>query len=636
MRSEAKDLLKRLNESFGSYRAEWLRTDIFDLFTAPSYFPGLQDLRPCVLEGGRGTGKTTVLKGLSYQGQFAFCGSDLSKFDKISFVGIYHRVNTNHVRAFNGGKVEDSQWEKIFSHYFNLIICREILLFIKWYKDLNPTAEGFTSHTCGLIADSANIEESCNDLIALIERFDVSLYSFQAKINNITDGDIPKLSMAGVPINLIIEKAVSLSQFKNKSFFILLDEYENYEDYQQKIINTLIKHNSEHYTFKIGVREMGWRIKNTTNPAELLNDPADYILFNIEQKLTLSDSIFADFAKEVCQKRIEKLLTNEIEIDENSRFDMENSLVSLSIEDEAIELGVMDTKFYYQYESLPSKIKTTLNTISPLYKFFIVYWSRVHNEDLITTIRDYQGNKKSWDTRYDSYKYEMLFKIRRGRGKSGIQKFYTGWNTYTKLAKGNIRYLMELVYRAYEKHLNNDLGFDSPVSHRDQTLAAQETGHKNLIELEGLWKNGAQIIKLLLGIGRVFQLLASGINKTAPEQNQFSIQRSNNSKEEMEGLITAAVMHLALVRTPGNKMGDDYHTKDYLYMIHPIFSAFFQISYRKKRKIELREDEMLGLIKHPKQSIINLLQKNRSHNFNDEEINQLPQQMNLFQDYYNE
>jgi len=31
------------------------------------------------------------------------------------------------------------------------------------------------------------------------------------------------------------------------------------------IVNTLIKYNSEDYTFKIGVRELGWRIKQTLN-----------------------------------------------------------------------------------------------------------------------------------------------------------------------------------------------------------------------------------------------------------------------------------------------------------------------------------------------------------------------------------
>jgi hypothetical protein len=78
--------LKKLNELFGSYRAEWLKGKIYDFFTEPSYFAALKGIRPCVLQGGRGTGKTTVLKGLSYQGQFALLNSDIKKFVTIQSV----------------------------------------------------------------------------------------------------------------------------------------------------------------------------------------------------------------------------------------------------------------------------------------------------------------------------------------------------------------------------------------------------------------------------------------------------------------------------------------------------------------------------------------------------------------------
>jgi hypothetical protein len=62
---------EQLSHLFGSYKAEWLKEQLFDLFTEPTYFPELQTARPCILVGGRGTGKTTVLRSLSYDGQFA-------------------------------------------------------------------------------------------------------------------------------------------------------------------------------------------------------------------------------------------------------------------------------------------------------------------------------------------------------------------------------------------------------------------------------------------------------------------------------------------------------------------------------------------------------------------------------------
>lgn len=625
-----KDTLKKLNESFGSYKAEWLKSQIFELFAEPSYFPALQDNRPCVLEGGRGTGKTTVLRGLSYQGQFAIHQNDISAFDASSFIGIYHRVNTNHVRAFTGGDLKSSEWERVFGHYFNLLTCRDILIFINWHRNEKKDDEQFSEHVCQLIANSINIQSPCKSLDNLLELFDTAMYSFQSEINNIIDGDLPKLSMSGDPIKLVTEYALNLSQFKDKIFFILLDEYENYEDYQQKIINSLIKHTTENYTFKIGVRELGWRVKHTLNPSELLYDPADYVLVNIESKLTEKESSFSDFAKSVCQQRIKKMLAGD---DDSAIIDIDEALKGLTIEEEAELLDVKKTPFYHQYESLPAVTKKKLKKLPLLYHFFIAYWASVHRMTIDMAVEDYFANIDKWDTRYENYKYEMLFKIRRGRGKSGIQKYYSGWITYTKLANGNIRYLMELVYRAYEKHLDSDEPLSKTISPRNQTLAAQDSGLKNLMELEGLWKNGAQLTKLLLGLGRVFQVLASSDGKSAPEKNQFSLEKSGEIAGDFDELMRAAVMHLALVRTPGNKMGDTYSTRDYLYMIHPLYSAYFQYSHRRKRKINLSPEDILGVINNPKETLKTILLRT---DIKSDVLEPLPQQMNLFQTYYNE
>lgn len=65
---------EQLSQLFGSYKAEWLKEQLYELFSEPEYFPELKTPRPCVLVGGRGTGKTTVLKSLSYEGQFALSG----------------------------------------------------------------------------------------------------------------------------------------------------------------------------------------------------------------------------------------------------------------------------------------------------------------------------------------------------------------------------------------------------------------------------------------------------------------------------------------------------------------------------------------------------------------------------------
>lgn len=108
--NQATEELARLNRLFGDFKAEWLGEGMFELFAEPSYFPALKTRRPCFLVGGRGTGKTTVLRGLSYEGQLALSKSGISRISEWPFYGFYYRVNTNRVQAFKGPELDDRGW----------------------------------------------------------------------------------------------------------------------------------------------------------------------------------------------------------------------------------------------------------------------------------------------------------------------------------------------------------------------------------------------------------------------------------------------------------------------------------------------------------------------------------------------
>jgi len=103
---------QQLSELFGNYKAEWLHERMFDLFTQPAYLPDLEDHRPCVLMGGRGTGKTTALRSLSYEGRFARAKHDIAAIKSWKYFGFYYRVDTNRVTAFRGPELPAARWTK--------------------------------------------------------------------------------------------------------------------------------------------------------------------------------------------------------------------------------------------------------------------------------------------------------------------------------------------------------------------------------------------------------------------------------------------------------------------------------------------------------------------------------------------
>jgi hypothetical protein len=616
----------KLSTVLGLYKAEWLRGRLFDLFTEPGYFEELKTPRPCVLIGGRGTGKTTVLRGLSYQGQFAFAGSNSNVIDTWQFFGLYHRVNTNRVTAFRGPELTEERWRACFAHYLNLLFCTQLLEFACWYelqtgRELAPPENELAAFraTLGLFQG--------NGLADLAQEVRIQVLMFEASINSIVDLPPKFLSMQAAPVDALAGALLSTSELQGKQFFFLIDEFENFEDYQQRILNTIIKHSPSAYTFKVGVRELGWRERSTLNANEQLTSPADYARISISERL--SDSRFKAFAEQVLSARFLDTVDPP-----SAGTDFPSLFPNLSELEEAERL--LDTTETSRIRravlkaSPPELLEAAL--LLPLgIQYFLDYWASSHAQtSLGAEIRSWLEGSAAARDRFTNHFHASLFSIR--RGKRGIRKFYCGWDVYLALCEGNIRYLLELVHSALLLHMEDDKRALSPISPEMQTRAAHLVGRKNLSELEGLSVDGARLTKLLLSLGRVFGVLAESPGGHTPEANQFHLREeliATDSDDRAMQLLKHAVMHMALVRYDGSKALDERDTKAYDYMIHPIFAPFFVFSHRKKRKILLSSAQLLTLVDRPREGIESVLTAN---NRASKEV--LPDQLQLFGDFY--
>ena len=619
------ETLTRLSELFGAHKAEWLGPRLFELFSAPSYFPQMATSRPCILVGGRGTGKTTVLRGLSYQGQFELEKRNPLEVPSWPYYGLYSRVDTNKVGAFKGPELTESQWLRNFGHYVNLLMCVQVLRFLSWFESTTQIPTDLQEDELGTVASAFNLPppSSNNDLLQLLQR---SLTEFEAHINNVVDSGGPTLSMQGAPIGLLLESVKRQDAFADKLFFFLIDEYENLEDYQQRLINTLIKHSGELYSFKICVRELGWRVRNTLAENEYLVSPADYIRIDITE--VMQGSQFEEFSHKVCQDRLAALVDGHDTVVAQIR----NLLPSISEDEEARLLGIEN----HNRETLrslrqfaPTEI---VDRLSPMEICLLGFWAKSHDQSLSEVFEDFQQNSRPWRTRLNNYRHALLFTLRRGR--PGIRKYYAGWDTFIQLSGGNIRFLLQLVEGSLAQHLRDGHGLHEPLSPELQTYAARAIGRANLTELEGMSVRGAQLTKFLLGLGRVFGIMAGSPQGHAPEVNQFAVAHTSGTPtqgDESDELLRAAVMHLALARRSGSKLAGEGDTRDWDYRIYPIFAPFFDFSYRRKRKMTLTPDQILALVNDPHRAIRGIL--SASNRAFDEP---LPEQLRLFEMFYAE
>ena len=619
------EIKKNLADVLSGYRAEWLGAEVFRLFTQPSYFPQLTTAHPCFLVGGRGTGKTTTLRCLSYQGQEELRRNEVVVDDPqtLPFVGLYYRVNTNRVRAFGGSELDERMWTRLFGHYVNLEFSELVLRFLLWHAHKDATAEQISAKRLSKFAESLNLQEhgDLNQILAGVER---SRIRFEATINNVAEARIPALSLQGAPIDELLMEVKNLSHFYDTSFFFLLDEYENFDDSQKRAINTLIKHCGEYYSFKVGVREFGDSQRATLDDREQLRHPADYKRIDIRVEL---QGRFAEFAAAVCNQRIVSVF--------RSGHDIRQFLPELSPEEEAVMLGVSEfvSPWIEEIKRDPSIKEEEINwleSVNCLEMYTLVLRARVEGITAIEKLRKSMSNRRSWKAQYENYKYAYLFTIK--KRKSGIRKHYAGWGVYCQLASTNIRFMLELVDQAFSIHVETAPDPYRPISHDVQTDAAQKAGQKNLTELEGLSLSGAKLTRFLLSLGRVFQVMAEDPVGHTPEVNQFHLSNDISNRVDREyaiSLLREGITNLALLHFRGSKLQDPTDIRQFDYTIHPMFAPVFGFSHRKKRKIMLSDSEFKELVDRPTDAISKLLQKQRRV-----ALDELPNQIKLFSDHY--
>lgn len=573
--------------------------------------------------GGRGTGKTTALKSMSYQGQFELIGQDSKRFAQMRYAGLYLRVNTNRVTAFAGPDQTEDHWRRAFAHYTNLLIVQSIVEMLAWWNSLAPE-DTLAPGECSRICSSLGIPkvETLHSLSVAIEN---SISDLELYVNNL-DLPHPTFSMLQAPIDVAVSAARTVACFHQKIFYIMLDEFENFLEYQQATVNTLIKHSSGDYVFKVGVKELGWVVRSTLNGREQLISPADYELINIEQKL---DGNFPAFSRSVCETRLAQWAA----ATGRPPVSLTELLPELDYEEEATLLGVSDRVSPLRSQIAnqePDAERLLAAKDLTLFTFWIL--GRESYDSLVKSLRAYADGGSHEENQLNNYRYAALFAI--APTGTEVTKYYCGNRVFALIARSNIRFYLHLISQCLDRHVRSQRpAHDRSVSPLDQTLAARSVGLQYLTELEGVTVHGAQLVKLVLGFGRLFQLLARNPVGAAPECVEFQIGAKSDSTpqvgEATRRLLREAVMHLALVRSAGTKLVAESDIREWDYSVHPIFAPFFNFSHRKKRKLEVVEADILNMVSNPQATIRKLL-RDRPH-LADQEA---PVQLKLFDEYF--
>lgn len=610
-----------LRQLFGDNRAEWPSANFKQLFVTPTYLGKLEAMRPCFLVGGRGTGKTTALQSLRYDSMLERIEDEGQTFTDQEYLGVLVRMNKNRVRAFTGSGLNEETWSKLFAHYFNLVACSELATLASWLEKRLPfklSAENLSSISNELgLADC----ETLDQLKSAIKR---AISFLQLQVNNPAKDMEITLSMAESPLRTFAETLRAEGLLGERVVFCCIDEYENLLDYQQAILNTYIKHAEPPLSYKVGVRKNGLRNRQTLDGQDVLRVPDDCL------EIEIADEGFDLFAKAVAELRLRYAQSVGVKVSANLR----EFLQELSLSDEAIVLGADRVASNSLAELAGHEHLEFFEQKSPGELYFLKYWQESEGGSLHDLATEWYNNETEWKTRLGNHGYASLFWLSKGRKGARIRKYYCGERTMLSLAAGNIRYFLELIDTAIGYQLDDQpsSGAELKISAKSQTLAAREVGKRRLNQLEGLADHGVQLKRIVLAIGKVFFELARSPSGKTPEVTSFVLSGNQTESSKIHALLQEGVGHLAFESDPRTKSTSSVELRDDEYRLHRIFSAFFEISHRKKRRMTIEASTLLSVLEdRPARAISSLLDDRPQTTEED-----LPEQLALFSAFYDE
>lgn len=266
---------------------------------------------PMFVLGGKGSGKTHIMRYLSFELQRIRHGEALLEgVQEEGYLGIYMRCSGLNSRRFGGKRQEADVWAGLFAYYMELWLAQMTLRTACEVLGSDGVELGEDStalrQIMGLFDDPQ--EPSPRSLSGLSEYLRELQRELDVAINNC--GIRGRLDVVirsttgrlifGIPRVL----AEHFPQLKTILFVYLIDEYENLTESQQKLINTFVREREAPCSFKIGSKLFGVRTHSTYSANEDNREGSEYEVLPLDSHLRESDQQYSTFAARVIVSRL--------------------------------------------------------------------------------------------------------------------------------------------------------------------------------------------------------------------------------------------------------------------------------------------------------------------------------------------
>jgi len=465
------------------------------------------DVKPKILMGGRGTGKSHILRMLSIQSvinkirmtkaEEANKPSEeiILKYEdyKEPYFGVYLKSTLFlPLSTTNITYLTKEQLKSLFEHLFNMQTCIAIVDALRFLiNNCEDGPQGIQEIISKKLCEKAphiikgktfddiikSFKDEIDAVIKVVKEYPWynSFSRFEGKINFTTSPDF-----------IIDVFEVIRNEFLDgKVLFILLDEYDELDEYQQQFINNIIR--MRILSLRIASKIGGLKTLEYTKGKELdeIHDYDPIIPLHFEQSQVRKYN-YRDILKNIFIKRL-KIYGN-YRINEPEKI-----LPNPSLEDEGITSIELQKELENIYKDIKKKKSASKNIDQ--------YW------------KNFTGH----------YREAALYRILRQKGKD---KLYAGFDEYKSLSSGIVRQFILLCREAFllAHNMNIVVEDGEPIPVRIQSEAATSVSSSQLlIELTKSIPSGygPKLVRLIQDLGRILQ--AKLYYSTEPQSNRFEI-----------------------------------------------------------------------------------------------------------------
>ncbi|MCZ4305296.1 hypothetical protein O4G98_11170 [Zoogloeaceae bacterium G21618-S1] len=621
----------KLPDVFSKNRSEETNEDIWSDFVVP---PFLNDLgiktqsKAIVIIGGRGCGKTTLLRYFCHATQFSPRRANVPQAE-LAHIGLYWRADTNFLNSFAGGGQGPETWRAAFEHVLACELGKEIIQAVR-NLNCNPDRQ----HAYGKIEelDLEALQDFDETLGRTLHELERALQKNRRKLsiwlNNIDVVPRPIFLPAQTFLKALVETLqVQLPYLSDSTFAVFIDEYENLRIEQQKFINGMLKHGEPPLLYNIAMKRNGWHTTQTLG-SESIQVISDYREIDLEGEVAKDFDLFAaellffrlaEHAPYLLDKLPiipEQLRSiDQIELRYKNRdyrdrvIGAAEALLPRTTDRGAAKAILADRRLR---DSLIDKIHGALlkrrsvivpsNFIDDNYPEASVLMSALlcrPREDPDRLLTEFEALKTGRGGRLSptgdlvgNNLFGCVNAIYIDARRESI--LFSGFTSLTLISRANIRYLLELIHRIF-KIFESAENFELPVVPPDvQAKAVKDASELILGTVSGQGVNGPQLLNLAQCLGSIFLERHRSDRQSEPEINHFTLSSGDINDRlrmyirEAEKWSVLYVSRETKMKSPG-AIDDDY-------ILNPIFSPYFQISFRKKRSLSISAAQLLEML----------------------------------------